>query len=124
MSDNPQEEEAQQYARLTQRVMKQQAALSLRVAAIFIVLVLGLPLFNMYFPKAAGTPVFGFSLTWLILGVCFFPLTWILSTYFVRESDKIEREAGKFRVISDAGQTEEDDLSRPLLTMTEGESKR
>lgn len=124
MSDYPEQAEAHQYAAFTQRVMKQQAALSLRVAAIFIILVLGLPLFNLYYPKIAAKSVFGFSLTWLILGVCFFPLTWILSSYFVRESDKIEIEAAKFRIVSGGGDADDDNRSQPALTMTDEEGKR
>ena len=37
-----------------------------------------------------------FTLTWLILAVLFFPITWLLSIYFVRESEKIESEAAAF----------------------------
>ena len=75
--------------------MRQQASLGLKVAAVFLVLIVGLPLFNQYFPEAAATPVFGFPFTWLFLGVAFFPITWILSAYFVRESDRIESEAAQ-----------------------------
>jgi len=31
-------------------------------------------------------------LTWLILGVLFYPITWALSNYFVTRSDQIEAE--------------------------------
>jgi uncharacterized membrane protein (DUF485 family) len=90
--DRP-EEIALHYADIAGQVMKRQAALGLRVAAVFIVMIVGLPLFNQYCPVLAATPVFGFTLTWLFLGIGFFPITWLLSAYFVRESDKIEAEA-------------------------------
>jgi hypothetical protein len=54
---------------LLSAVMKRQVTLSLRVAAIG-----------------------GFSLTWLVLGVLFYPLTWVLSRWFITSSDKIEED--------------------------------
>ncbi|HLJ19263.1 MAG TPA: DUF485 domain-containing protein [Stellaceae bacterium] len=81
------------YAEIVQRLTRRQAALGLRVAAIFIVLIGGLPLYNMYNPHHAATSILGFPATWLFLGILFFPITWLLSAYFVRESDRIELEA-------------------------------
>lgn len=52
----------------------------------------GLPLFNYLLPEIANMRVFGFTLTWLVLGVLFYPLTWVLSWWFIRESEKIESE--------------------------------
>jgi uncharacterized membrane protein (DUF485 family) len=100
MSEDRSEETALLYAGIAAHVMKRQAALGLRVAAVFIVMIVGLPLFNQYFPTLAATPVFGFTLTWLFLGVGFFPITWLLSAYFVRESDKIESEAVRMHGIA------------------------
>lgn len=85
------------HARLARHVMHRQAALSLRVASVFIVLVFGLPLVNTYLPDLANTPVLGFSATWLFLGVLFFPITWLLSAYFIRASDQIEAECADWR---------------------------
>ena len=98
MTDRTELQNPLRYAGLAQRVMKQQAALSLRVAAVFIIAILILPLFNFFQPKLAATQVFGFSLSWLFLGIGFFPITWILSAYFVRESDRIEAAAGQSRL--------------------------
>jgi uncharacterized membrane protein (DUF485 family) len=82
--------------RLASRLMREQAALGLRVAAVFVLLLVGLPLANLYLPSLGGTRVLGFTLTWLLLGVLFYPVTWFLSAYFVRESDRIEaRHAGE-----------------------------
>ena len=78
--------------KLLQIVMRRQAALSLRVGVLFLIPLLALPWINQTQPSLMNTRLFGFSLTWLILGICFFPLTWILSAYFVHKSDRIEAE--------------------------------
>ena len=77
---------------LVRRLMRKQAALSMRVAAVFVVFLIGLPLVNLYFPRQAGTEEYGFPLTWLVLAVLFYPFTWILSAYFVRRSDALEAQ--------------------------------
>jgi uncharacterized membrane protein (DUF485 family) len=77
---------------LLQRVMKRQAALSLKVAAVFVLLLLGLPLANLYLPRLGASNVGGFTLTWLFLGVLFYPITWVLSSVFVKNSNCIESE--------------------------------
>jgi len=75
--------------------MRRQAALSIRVASVFIAILVALPLVNLYLPDLAGTEVMGFSLTWLILAVLFYPLTWLLSSYFVRSSETLEADLVK-----------------------------
>lgn len=82
----------EQQARLAQAVMQKQLALSIRVGMVFFVLIFGLPLFNWLAPQAANGRVGGFTFTWLFLGVLFYPLTWLLSGYFIRESDRLEAE--------------------------------
>ncbi len=77
-------------AALVRTIMERQARLSLRVAAVFLLLIFGLPLVNWLLPSVAQVRVFGFPLTWLFLAVLFYPLTWMLSGYFVRESDRLE----------------------------------
>ena len=75
---------------LLRSVMRRQAGLSLRVAAVFLGLIFVLPLVNLYLPALAATNVGGFSLTWLILGVLFYPITWGLSAYFIKRSNDLE----------------------------------
>ena len=105
------------HAQLVERMMKKQAALGFRVSFVFLVLLIGIPLFNLYYPQLAATPVAGFTLTWLILGVLFFPITWLLSIYFVRESEKIEAEATAFaHEVSEPVVTA---VKKPVETMTE-----
>lgn len=70
--------------------MRRQAKLGLRVAAVFVLILVGLPLLNLYLPETMGTRVGGFSLTWLLLAALFYPVTWLLSWLFVRGSDRIE----------------------------------
>ena len=73
-------------------VMARQAALSLKVALVFVAILIGLPLLNKFAPELASRPIFGFSLTWLVLGVLFYPITWGLSRVFIDSSNKIESE--------------------------------
>lgn len=89
----------EEHARLAHLVMRRQAALSLRVAAVFLLMVLGLPLINYYLPALANRPVFGFTASWLFLGVLFFPITWALSAYFIRQTDRIEAECADWRTV-------------------------
>ena len=86
---------AQDAEALMNRVMKRQAGLSLKVAIVFISILILLPLFNLFAPELAATSIAGFPLTLLILGVLFYPLTWALSSYFVKRSDQIETEIAK-----------------------------
>jgi uncharacterized membrane protein (DUF485 family) len=77
---------------LTNRLIKRQLNLSLRIAAIFVMILVGLPLLNLFLPDLASANIGGFSATWLILGVLFYPLTWVLSSWFVKGSEKLEAE--------------------------------
>ena len=72
-------------------LMRRQLKLSIACAATFLVALLGLPLLNYYFPELMGTRVFGFPVTWLLLGVLFFPLVWAIAYYFIRNSIALER---------------------------------
>jgi len=82
--------ESRDVAELTKAIMKRQLSLSLKVAAVFVVILIGLPLFNHFNPDAAKTPIAGFTLSWLVLGLLFYPLTWALSFWFVGASERLE----------------------------------
>ena len=118
MEDNPEDAASHQYADVVYRVMRRQATLGLSIAAVFIVLIVGLPLFNQYFPKAAATPVAGFTLTWLLLGVAVFPITWLLSYVFVRLSDQIESDAAKAVTAMGVFRGEKPEGAEPVVTST------
>ena len=71
-------------------LMRRQLALSVACAATFLMVLLGLPLLNYFFPHFMAQRLFGFTLTWLILGVLFFPLVWVISWVFIRRSIALE----------------------------------
>lgn len=71
-------------------LMARQLKLSIACAGTFLVALLGLPLLNYFFPEAMATRVFGFTLTWLILGVLFFPFVWVIAWVFIRRSISLE----------------------------------
>ena len=89
----------EQHDQLAHTVMKRQASLSLRVALVFIVLLFGVPLINNFMPELANRPIMGITATWLFLGVLFFPITWLLSAYFVKNSNRIEEECMDWRAV-------------------------
>src|SRR5688572_15355617 len=74
------------------RLMRRQLRLSITCAATFLIALLGLPLLNYFAPELMARRVAGFTLTWLLLGVLFFPLVWIISYYFIRRSIAMEEE--------------------------------
>jgi uncharacterized membrane protein (DUF485 family) len=77
-------------------LMRKQLRLSIACAATFLIALLGLPLLNYFFPEAMATRVFGFTLTWFVLGVLFFPFVWVIAWVFIRRSIALEEaEAGE-----------------------------
>jgi uncharacterized membrane protein (DUF485 family) len=79
-------------------LMRRQLRLSLACLAAFLVVLLGLPLLNHSFPGVMAVRVFGFTLSWLVLGVCFFPAVWVIAWVFIRRSIALEeREAAAVR---------------------------
>lgn len=72
--------------------MRRQLKLSIACALAFLVVLLGLPLANYFAPELMATRVFGFTLTWLVLGVLFFPAVWIISWIFIRRSIWLEED--------------------------------
>lgn len=80
-------------------LMRRQLRLSIACAATFVIALLALPLLNYYAPEWMSRRVFGFTLTWFVLGVLFFPFVWIISYVFINRSIALEedevRSAGK-----------------------------
>ncbi len=114
-------------ARLAHAVMRRQARLSVGLSVLFLALILGLPLVNLYLPNVANAPVAGgFTASWLFLGVLFFPITWALSAWFIRASDKIEADSRYWREVlgQEAGQPIEPagsgDVKPAFIEETEG----
>lgn len=79
--------------------MRRQLSLSISCAASFLVALLGLPLMNYFAPEFMARRVGGFTLSWLLVAVLFFPLVWTISFYFIRRSIALEEEEGA-RVMS------------------------
>ena len=71
-------------------LMRKQLRLSILCAAAFMIVLLGLPLANYFYPDLMATRVFGFTLTWLILGIGFFPFVWVIAWVFIRRSIALE----------------------------------
>ena len=73
-------------------LMRKQLKLSIACALAFLVVLLGLPLANYFWPELMATRIFGFTLTWFLLGIGFFPAVWTISFYFIRRSIALENE--------------------------------
>ena len=71
-------------------LMRRQLRLSVACAATFLVALLGLPLLNYFLPEAMATRVLGFTLTWFVLGVLFFPFVWAIAWVFIKRSISLE----------------------------------
>lgn len=73
-------------------LMRKQLKLSITCAVAFLVGLLGLPLANYFLPELMAKRVFGFTLTWFLVGIGFFPAVWVISYYFIRRSIALENE--------------------------------
>jgi uncharacterized membrane protein (DUF485 family) len=71
-------------------LMRRQLRLSISCATAFVTVLLGLPLANYFFPEFMAQRVFGFTLSWLLLGIGFCPVVWLISSYFIRKSIALE----------------------------------
>lgn len=72
------------------KLMRDQLKLSVACALCFVVALIALPLLNYWQPELMARRVGGFTLTWLILGVLFFPFVWVISYVFIRRSIALE----------------------------------
>ena len=86
-------------------LMSRQLRLSITCAVAFLGVLLSLPLLNYFFPAFMEQRVFGFTLTWLVLGVLLFPFVWLISWIFVRRSIALEEE--ELREVGTAGKARE-----------------
>jgi uncharacterized membrane protein (DUF485 family) len=84
-------------------LMARQLKLSIACALTFLLALLGLPLANYFWPELMATRVLGFTLTWFVLGVLFFPLVWIISYVFIRRSIALEKAEVSEAKIQDPG---------------------
>ena len=77
---------------LAEEMIRRQSALSVRLALVFVGALILLPLLNLYEAEMMAGRVAGFTWSWLLLAVLFYPFTVLLSALFVRGSDRIEAE--------------------------------
>ena len=73
-------------------LMRKQLKLSIACAVAFLGVLLGLPLANYFWPELMATRLFGFTLTWFVLGISFFPAVWAISWIFIRRSIALEEQ--------------------------------
>jgi uncharacterized membrane protein (DUF485 family) len=73
-------------------LMRRQLKLSIACALSFVLVLFGLPIANYVAPELMATRIAGFTLTWLLLGVLFFPAVWAISWYFIRRSIWLEND--------------------------------
>ncbi|MCI0745308.1 MAG: DUF485 domain-containing protein [Verrucomicrobia subdivision 3 bacterium] len=73
-----------------ENLMRRQLRLSIACAATFVIALVALPLANYYAPEFMSRRIFGFTLTWFVLGVLFFPFVWIISYFFIKRSIALE----------------------------------
>ena len=71
-------------------LMRRQLKLSIMCAVTFMIVLLGLPLANYFLPELMAKRIFGFTLTWFLLGIAFFPFVWIISYVFIKRSIALE----------------------------------
>ena len=73
-------------------LMRKQLKLSIACALSFLIVVLGLPLANYFAPELMAKRIGGFTLTWFVLGIGFFPAVWCIAFYFIKRSIALENE--------------------------------
>jgi len=71
-------------------LMQRQLRLSIACVVAFLSVLLGLPVLNYLVPELMGRRVLGFTLTWMVLGVGFFPAVWVIAWVFIRRSIALE----------------------------------
>jgi uncharacterized membrane protein (DUF485 family) len=76
-------------------LMKRQLRLSVACASAFLLLLVGLPLANYLAPEIMATRVGGFTLSWLVLGILFFPYVWIIAKWFINRSIALEQDEAR-----------------------------
>ena len=92
---NPASTDAVHSESFLRSLMRRQLQLSIACAATFLLALLALPLANYLAPELMATRVGGFTLSWLILGVLFFPFVWIISYVFIKRSIALEEDEVK-----------------------------
>ena len=107
------------------RLMRRQFRLSAICAATFLVALFGLPLANYFFPDFMARRVFGFTLSWFILGVLFFPFVWAIAWLFIKRSMALEQaEVAETQLAQAKKAAEEKGQSEEAANRESGRLKR
>jgi Protein of unknown function, DUF485 len=77
---------------LLEDLIRRQLRLGVSVAAVFLIILFGLPLMNLGFPGLVQMHVLGLPMAWLGLAMLIYPFVWVLAWYFVVTSRKYEDE--------------------------------
>ena len=77
---------------LIRSLMRAQLTLGLRLAAVFALLLGGLPLLFAVAPRTRDTEVLGIALPWLVLGGAVYPVLWAGGWLYVRLAERNERD--------------------------------
>lgn len=77
---------------LIRSLMRAQLTLGLRLAAVFGILLGGLPLLFAVAPQTRDAEVLGVALPWLILGGAVYPALWAGGWLYVRLAERNERD--------------------------------
>ena len=77
---------------LIRSLMRAQLVLGLRLAAVFGILLGGLPLLFAVAPQTRDAEVLGVALPWLILGGAVYPTLWAGGWLYVRLAERNERD--------------------------------
>ena len=74
-------------------IMGRQLRLSISIASVFVAIIVLVPLLNKFAPGIMNAPLWGFTLSWFILGFAIFPVLIFLAWLFVQRSNAFEDEA-------------------------------
>jgi len=77
---------------LIRSLMRAQLGLGLRLAAVFGILIGGLPLLFAVAPRTRDLEVLGIALPWLVLGGAVYPSLWAGGWLYVRLAERNERD--------------------------------
>ena len=77
---------------LIRSLVRAQLVLALRLAAVFAILLGGLPLLFAVAPQTRDAEVLGIALPWLVLGGAVYPALWAGGWLYVRLAERNERD--------------------------------
>ena len=75
------------------QMMRRQLRLSILCASLFFITLITLPLMNYFFPEVMSRSIGGFTISWFILGIFFFPVVWVIAWFFIQRSIAFEKHA-------------------------------